>query len=151
MPKLCHWSPRFVSISPIQQLKTDNKQLYFLSQIFWAIAVTFIRSSIILLYIRIFPARSFRFTCYAVLTINAAFCIGVVFTDCLICIPFSCRWDSEGCSQCGNEILFSLFTAIFNLLLDITVVVLPMPLLGRLQMAVSKKIVLGGMFGLGTA
>lgn len=146
------WPSRYVLISPTQQTKTDSTQLAFLSLIFWAVAVTLIRSSIILLYIRIFPARSFRFTCYAVLTLNAAFSIGAILTDCLICLPIACNWDfSTSCSSCGDQRIFELINAVFNLLLDITVVVLPMPLLWGLQMPVSKKVILSGMFGLGTA
>lgn len=127
--------------------------VYLLSQIFWALAVTLIRSSIILLYIRIFPPRSFRLTCYAVLMLNAAFSVGAVITDCLMCLPVACKWarlytDSD--CKCGVQILLNNFSVVTSLLLDITVVVLPMPLLWGLQMAVSKKVVLSGMFGLGT-
>lgn len=42
-----------------------------------------------------------------------------------------------------------LYLGIFNLLLDVCVVVLPMPVLWGLQMAVSKKLMLSAMFGLG--
>lgn len=44
-----------------------------------------------------------------------------------------------------------LFIAIFNFFLDATVVLMPMPVLWGLQMAVSKKVALSGIFGMGTA
>lgn len=118
----------------------------------WAVAVTLIRSSVILLYIRIFPTRSFRLTCYSVLAINAIFGTGAILTDCLICLPVACRRDIivADC-RCGNELVFGKLNAMINLLLDVTVVVLPMPLLWCLQMAVSQKLTLSGMFGLGIA
>ena len=43
----------------------------------------------------------------------------------------------------------SLFIAICNFLQDVIIVVLPMPILWNLQMAVSRKVALTGMFGMG--
>ena len=43
----------------------------------------------------------------------------------------------------------SLLIAICNFLQDVIVVVLPMPILWNLQMAMSRKAALTGMFGLG--
>lgn len=115
----------------------------------WAIAVTLIRSSIIFLYIRIFPTQSFRFTCYTVLILNGSYFIGVFLATFLICIPIACLFSGVTCNSCGNLKLFQIFHASINLILDITVVVLPTPVLWGLQMAMSKKLVLSGMFGLG--
>ena len=148
--QLTRWSLRDLFFSLVQQIKTNSTQLFFISHILWAIAVTLIRSSIILLYIRIFPARPFRLTCYAVLTLNGAFFISSIIDQCLLCIPVSCRWDSRiRCSYCDNQNTIDLFNASINLLLDITLVILPTPVLWGLQMAVSKKATLSGMFGLG--
>ena len=94
---------------------------------------------------RIFPARSFRFTCYAILAVNAAFSGGIILADGLTCNVSTCRGLTN--LQALNDYL----SAIISLLLDVTVVVLPMPLLWGLQMTVSKKVMLSGMFGLGTA
>lgn len=130
--------------------KTEFAQLNLILQTLWAIAVALIRSSIILLYIRIFPARSFRHTCYAILTLNGIFSLGAVLTVWLICVPIGCTWDFiRGCDACGSEGLFDLLNATISLLLDITVVLLPTPVLWGLQMPVKKKVIISGMFGLG--
>lgn len=131
------------------EAKTDIAQLNIILQTLWAIAVALIRSSIILLYIRIFPARSFRHTCYAILTLNGTFSLGAVLTVWLICVPIGCTWDFMGCNACGSEGLFNLLNATISLLLDITVVLLPTPVLWGLQMPVKKKLMISGMFGLG--
>ena len=56
-----------------------------------------------------------------------------------------------GTGYCGVQKSLDLFIGIFNLFLDVTVVVLPMPVLWGLKMAVGKKVMLSGMFGMGTA
>ena len=121
--------------------------------IIWVASVTFIRASIVFLYIRIFPTRIFRIVCYLVLAVNLCFFVGTILADCLICQPISYRWDRTvgGTGSCGDQKSLDLFIGIFNLFLDVTAVVLPMPILWGLKMAVGKKVMLSGMFGMGTA
>lgn len=118
--------------------------------IIWVLAVTFVRASILTLYIHIFPPRSFRLTCYLVLIINAGFCIGTIVADCLICQPISYRWDrSIKDGHCGTQKSLDLSIAIVNFILDLAVVTILMPTLWRLKMTVGKKVVLSGIFGMG--
>ncbi|KAF6236675.1 hypothetical protein HO173_004966 [Letharia columbiana] len=78
------------------------------------------------------------------------FLTATILADCLICRPIRYRWDFaiKGAS-CGDETKLGLFIAIVNFLQDVIVVVLPMPILWNLQMAVSRKAALTGMFGMG--
>ena len=116
----------------------------------WAVAVTFIRASVLALYVRIFRTRSFRMTCYVVHGINILFGAATILGACLICNPISFQWDrSVPGGHCGDQKSLDLFIGVFNLLIDVTVVVLPMPVLWGLQMAVGKKFTLSGIFGLG--
>ena len=55
-----------------------------------------------------------------------------------------------GTGHCGHQKSLDLFIGIFNVILDVAVVVLPMPVLWGLKMAVGQKIMLSGMFGMGT-
>lgn len=137
-------------ISSKGKTKIDIAQIDFASSILWAIAVAMIRSSIIFLYIRIFPSRSFRLACYSILTLNVAFSTGVVVADFLECRPVACQWDpSVACTSCFKQVILEKLQAGFSLTLDITVVFLPTPMLWGLQMPARKKALLSGMFGLG--
>ncbi len=116
----------------------------------WAAAVFLIRASVLVLYIRIFRTRSFRITCYVVHGINFAFFVSTIISTPLICRPIAYSWDKRiPGGKCGDQKSLDLFIGIFNLLLDVCVVVLPMPVLWGLQMAVSKKLMVSAMFGLG--
>ena len=108
-----------------------------------------IRSSIVYFYIRIFPTRSSRFACIGFSALNGAFFVSTILATCVNCHLIIYRWDfSLHSESCGTQQSLDLFIAIFNLLLDITLVVLLMPILWGLQMAVSKKILLSGMVAL---
>lgn len=122
-----------------------------MSILIWVTSVTSIRASITFLYIHIFFTPRFRRICYSVLVINLFFFIGTVLADCLICQPISYRWDRfiGGTGSCGNQKSLDLFLGIFNLFLDVTAVVLPMPVLWGLKMNVRNKVMLSGMFGMG--
>lgn len=129
---------------------TRVQQLLFLSPILWITAVTIIRAAIILLYIQIFPTRSFLVACYAALAVNSLFGASALIADCLICRPIAYRWapDLIG-GSCGDQKLLTMYVAICNLLLDVMVVILPMPILWRLQLTRSKKMSLSFIFGIG--
>ena len=143
-------SKRYVFISSVQQTSINSTQFNFLTPLFWITAVTLIRFSVILLYIRIFVTRSFRRTCYAILILNTIFFIATFLSSVLSCIPVGCQWsDTIECSSAVDAKSIDLPVAVANLLLDVTVIVLPMPVLWGLQMAVGKKATLSGMFGLG--
>ena len=143
-------SERYVFISSVQQTEINSTQWNFLTPLFWVTAVTLIRFSVILLYIRIFVTRSFRLTCYAILILNTIFFITTFLSYFLSAIPVGCKWsDTIDCSSAVDAKSIDLLVAVFNLLLDVIVVVLPMPVLWSLQMAVGKKATLSGMFGLG--
>jgi len=80
-----------------------------------------------------------------------AFFVTVVMAACLICRPISFNWDPQiPGGTCGDQKSLDLYIGIFNLLLEVMVVVMRMPVLWGLQMARRKKVVLSGMFGLGT-
>ena len=116
----------------------------------WGVAVFLIRASILVLYIRIFRTKSFRITCYVVHGFNFAFFVSTILSTMLICQPFAYNWNKtiRG-GKCGDEKSLELYLGIFNLFLDVCLVVLPMPVLWGLQMALNKKLMLSSMFGLG--
>ena len=59
------------------------------------------------------------------------------------------KWDDSLQGRCGNQTLLDIFIAVFNMLLDIVVVILPMPVLWRLQMSKGRKTASNIIFGLG--
>ena len=99
---------------------------------------------------QIFPSRRFRFTCFGVMAFNFVFLVSTILAECLICRPLSYRWDLaiKGAS-CGNEQALTMYTAGLNLLQDVIVVFLPMPILWGLQMAPHKKLGVTCIFGVG--
>lgn len=65
-------------------------------------------------------------------------------------MPTVGSWDQSLHGTCGDQKSLDLFIGVFNLLMDIATVVLPMPVLWGLQMPTWRKVALSGMFSMGT-
>ena len=71
--------------------------------------------------------------------------IGSVF----ICQPFSLYWNPNQPGHCGNLHAFWIFTGVYNILTDLSILILPMPYLYSLRVALFRKIILMATFGIG--
>ena len=128
---------------------THAFQAIFFAPLLWAMAVTFIRASILSLYYNIFITSRFHIFCHVVQAINAAFGAAIILGKCLICRPMAMKWNYNIRGHCGDQTLLDLLIAVLNMILDFSIVVLPMPVLWGLQMSLGKKFALSCIFGLG--
>lgn len=104
----------------------------------------------LLFYIRIFAISRWRIVFWVALGLNVASMISVLVAALAICHPLSQLYQPVPGGYCGNQNAFELFTAVWSLLADAAIVVLPMPILWSLQMNLNKKIGLSVVFGMGT-
>jgi hypothetical protein len=116
----------------------------------WTTSTTFIRISTILLYLQVFPLPKFVVVCWIFMATNIAYALATYIAPLVICRPFIWLWDqSAPDGHCGDPEKFYLWHGTQNLLQDIILVAMPMPLLWTLQMPVFKKISLTLIFGMG--
>lgn len=86
--------------------------------------------SIVCLYLRIFPKQQFRRVCLVLLVIIALFCFVFTVTLLTYCQPFSyvwTRWDSRYQGTCINMTAQTFVCASMNIVLDVTIFLLPIP------------------------
>lgn len=79
----------------------------------------------------------------------AAFGLGVILLTFLNCRPFSKTWNPGEPGICGSLLEPVLATSVINMLVDLTIICMPMPLVWNLQMATWRKTALTFTFGLG--
>ena len=137
----------------IPKIGTNPTHFQYVQFPLWLSAMAIIRSSVIFLYVRIFPMRWFRFTCYSISILNTIYFVAMLLSFLLDNFVFftGCRENSQAACETSyalSEVYFPLSLSL-NLVLDVVVVTLPVPTLWRLQMPISKKIMLSGMFCLG--
>lgn len=103
----------------------------------------------LLLYMRLFPSRILRIICQLTIVFFVAILITIIFSMCFMCKPISYSFVPIPPGHCGDLQSFELYTAIMSLLCDLWVVILPMPILWRLQMSKSKRLGLVAVFSVG--
>ncbi|KAI0380760.1 hypothetical protein F5Y04DRAFT_289218 [Hypomontagnella monticulosa] len=142
-------------MSEIMALAPDNIQpmlkTVLIGQFTWALSNTGVKLSIVDLYVKLFGTnRNFRLTACCLMGAVVAYCLMVIFMAFFLCQPFAFNWDvtipGGHCRDQGSAFLAS---GVLNLILDIAVIMLPLPMLGSLNMPMNKKLGLMLMFSVG--
>lgn len=108
--------------------------------------------AILLLYLRIFTTRYFKYQCYVLITIVAAFAVSCIISTGLYCRPIDYvwkGWDGEHPATCVNINAQTYALAGINMSLDIVIFILPIPQILKLQMSLGKRIAVAGIFAVG--
>lgn len=86
---------------------------------------------------------------YAVVALTVSLLVAVIFESFLLCRPFKFTWDKTIQGVCGSTTHAYLAIAIVNLVIDLSIVALPMPVLWSLKMPYKKKLAISGILCLG--
>lgn len=123
---------------------------FYLCEVFYVITISLIKLSVMTFYLQVFPTRSFRIQCWAVM----AFCVASAFAFLLVtifqCHPISYVWNKN--IRGGKCVNFNLATWVnggVNILQDILIVGLPISEVRTLKLGRRQKVGLYAMFGLG--
>ena len=117
--------------------------LYFLNA-----ALT--KTSLLLLYYRIFGVvKRYRLALWISAFIVLGYWIATTILAFLGCIPFAYNWDKNVPGRCVNLVGFFRWNGICNLLIDFLILLLPLPMVWRLNVASRQKLELSGIFLLG--
>ncbi|KAL5328372.1 hypothetical protein ACEPPN_001871 [Leptodophora sp. 'Broadleaf-Isolate-01'] len=135
----------FTEVSP-QELSKMLKYLY-VAIIAYNMALISIKISIVLQYLRVFVGNKIRFWCWATIGLVAVYGLEVVITVIFACIPANAFWMGGG--KCIPRLFIWFFNASFNILTDVIILVLPMPVLSSLRLPLKQKIGLMFVFALG--
>ncbi|KUI66065.1 hypothetical protein VM1G_01940 [Cytospora mali] len=110
--------------------------LFYVAEFAYVIESSLTKVSIVCLYLRIFPKQKFRRMCFVLLGLIAAFCLVFAVTLLTYCQPFSyvwTRWDGRYHGTCINMTAQTFVCAAMNIVLDVTIFLLPIPQLLKLE------------------
>ena len=122
------------------------------SEMLYPVAMALVKISVVHFYATIFPSRTFFRVACVVMGLAAATAVATILDAFLGCRPFAYNWDKtiHG-GTCGNETLAYLIPCIINLIIDVVVVILPLPVLWTLKMRLPRKIAVMLIFSMGIA
>ncbi|KIM94505.1 hypothetical protein OIDMADRAFT_78237, partial [Oidiodendron maius Zn] len=117
----------------------------------YIVTLATIKFSVLLMYYRIFKVASFKLAVIIVSSIVAVWAIIAFFFTLFECTPVSDFWSLDvSKTHCIDRLMLFDATAASNTILDIMILSLPVPMVLKLQLSLSKRIQLLLTFMLGT-
>jgi hypothetical protein len=111
--------------------------------------ILWIKASILLLYLRIFPVRQFRKWTWAMMGVNVAYNITFMICSIAQCVPVNSRWDPSIPSVCLNYYAVVVASGVVNIVTDVMILAMPIPLIHQLHIPGRKKHMLSAVFATG--
>lgn len=118
---------------------------------FYDFALVFVKLGILAFYHRVFVHHVFRKVVLATAAFVVAWGIGITVTLFLACRPLEAYWDANVPGKCLVMVTFTYFTNISNLITDIWIFLMPVPMIWHLQLQAKKKMILTLIFCVGLA
>ncbi|EGP85013.1 uncharacterized protein MYCGRDRAFT_74768 [Zymoseptoria tritici IPO323] len=131
---------------------TNILHIYYFEGTMYLTGLSFIRISMLLTYLRIFPGAVFRQMAFISIGLNVVCAVVFFLLSTFQCVPVSYswhRWDGEHEGHCYNINLQIRVAAIVNILLDVAAVVLPLPQLWKMKLNTPKTLLVFLMFAIG--
>lgn len=137
----------------------DMDKILFLSKMNWAgnfvydIALFLSKIAALLFLARVFPRASnskwFNYALWTTFGLNVAWLFGIVFGTIFFCWPISKNWLVTQPGNCGTQFDLLVGSAVPSVVIDLIILVLPLPKLWHLRIDRAKKVGLMAVFILG--
>jgi hypothetical protein len=147
----CIWAGSGIHTEDIEEKYRSRVFVTFtVAQPVWGLATTAVKLSIIHLYMNMFPSPKFRRVCYATMTVTTLYFLSVIVETFAFCKPVQFTWDKTVNGSCAkNANIGYIIAALSNLLIDVVVVAMPIPIVWSLRMPIKKKRGIIGIFSMG--
>ncbi|KAL4870790.1 hypothetical protein BDV12DRAFT_44033 [Aspergillus spectabilis] len=127
----------------------NQLKMLWISVPLYNLTLNLIKISMVLLYMRLFPTRTYRIVLTILLVLIVCSGLWMVLGTLLVCIPIQGFWDRTIPHHCLSRGVVWYLNAALQIAGDLVLVVLPMPQLLRLRIPLRQKICLMFIFALG--
>ncbi|KAJ3481493.1 hypothetical protein NLG97_g7807 [Lecanicillium saksenae] len=124
-------------------------QMFYIAQIFYKTTINLTKTSILLLYRRIFVQKWFRYSCNTLICIVLAYCVATTASSIWQCTPVALAWDKSLHGTCISMIKNWYANAGFAIATDVLILSLPMQPIWASKLPVNQKRALMLVFALG--
>ena len=122
---------------------------FWLEEMLYKVTINLTKISILVLYLRIFPAKRLRMRIKLVMLFVFVYAIGSIGATAVECLPIAKIFDHTLDGVCINTVAFWYTNGFFNTLGDIAVLVLPLGSVNNLQLPRRQKLGLYIIFSMG--
>ncbi|KAL6704306.1 hypothetical protein ACN47E_008370 [Coniothyrium glycines] len=118
------------------------------SLIVYYLSLGMTKGSMLLQYRRVFTTKRFWIGNYAVMAVVVAYTFWTVFSSIFACVPIRAFWTREP-ARCLNQFAMWFTNAAINILTDFAIIILPMPVIRKLNLDRRQKTALIAIFAVG--
>ncbi|KAH6682139.1 hypothetical protein F5X68DRAFT_263167 [Plectosphaerella plurivora] len=120
---------------------------FFISIVFYNVSLGAIKATLLLQYYRVFPLPTIRKVILVVGVIVGMWCVSQVLFIIFSCTPVSAFWTRQG--TCIPNLPGWHINAAGNIITDVVILILPLPVINSLTLGMRQKIILFGIFCIG--
>ncbi|KAG2416238.1 hypothetical protein HFD88_007431 [Aspergillus terreus] len=164
MGQICAWIFAILSILNIKHgygmhiwdLHVDQviifKQYDLAEEDIYALGVWFVKTAILVFYLRLSPEKRFRKLTYAIMIFVAVYSLLSILLFTIGCIPVRAMWDVTLMDQakCIDQLSFVYANAAFNIFSDLATLILPIKICWTLQASMRQRVLLLVLFVMGS-
>lgn len=85
---------------------------------------------------------------WTVMVVQAGWVVMTVLIGLLVCSPIEKNWDPTAKGHCGDQKAAYTAVSVVNVVVDVTMCILPLPAIWSLQVKKPYKMALFGIFGI---
>ncbi|KAF7187197.1 Satratoxin biosynthesis SC1 cluster protein 4 [Pseudocercospora fuligena] len=131
---------------------TRTLKLLYADELLYVASLGTVKIALLLTYLRFFSVPKFRQLVYIMIGVNVCYMLAFILGSAFQCKPISLtwtQWDGEHTGSCVSFNGLGWSSAICNILIDLVVIGMPMPLLYSMKLNNKKKFMVMLMFGVG--
>ncbi|KAF6790390.1 integral membrane protein [Colletotrichum sojae] len=122
----------------------------YATQVVYAISLGSLKISILLMLQRIFFIRPFKIAAWITMGLAGAWTLMTILIGLLICRPIAMQWDPTiPGGECGDQIAGFAAVGVVDLIVDLVIFILPIPMVLKLQVSKAHRLALVSIFGAG--
>ena len=111
------------------------------NEILWTLVNTVLRSIAVLGTRKVFKSKhGVRRLCLSLLLVVGLHGLTTVLVAVLICHPIAAAWDSTLTGECGSQVVAYVVLEAVAALIDLMILIVPIPLVWRLPMSWQRKL-----------
>ncbi|PVH95164.1 hypothetical protein DM02DRAFT_660418 [Periconia macrospinosa] len=126
------------------------------TRLLYVVAICFVKFSILVFYLKIDPRKLTKWAVYFLMAFVFALSITTFFVLLLVCVPPSLFWKPaeqalhpEKCLKQTTQQVFFNINGIMNIVQDVGIYILPIPIIFTLQMSLRQKVALAAILSVG--
>ncbi|KAL6717590.1 hypothetical protein ACLMJK_005505 [Lecanora helva] len=133
------------------QNAVDQLKALYACYIIYDISITLPKISALLFYARVFGTQNklFNYACWVTHGLAVAWLLAISMIGVFLCDPIKKQWEPTTPGHCHPNTLLWITSAVPSVVIDLILLLLPLPMLWKLQMRTSRKTMIMTVFACG--